>query len=197
MRIFTLQKICVTSCCKGIFAKIVQPQQCCKADATHTTSNGTFLCIETIRKDPLVTCQMQSFVFIGIIGFLKNSHIIRPALVKILIFIRVHRIHFQTDDLEVFSSGLAGFPDVFHVGFCTAFSRKYQDLLQASLSDSFHFPLDLFFVETCAPDFIMAVESTINAVVLAVVGNVDRCEHTHAVTEIFLFFLLRFLRHFL
>ena len=60
---------------------------------------------------------------------------------------------------------------------------KYQDLLQASLSDSFHFPLDLFFVETRAPDFIMAVESTINAVVLAVVGNVDRREHAHAVTK--------------
>ena len=128
---------------------------------------------------------MQSFVFIRIIGLLENCHIICAAFVKICVLIRIHRIHLKADHLEIFSRDLTGFSDVLHIGFGFALSGKDQDLLQTSLGDRCHFLLDLFFVQLCTADLIVAVKSTVDAVILTVVCNVDRCEHTDAVSEMF------------
>ena len=94
-----------------------------------------------------MACQMQGFVFIRIIGLLENSYIICTAFVKICILIRIHRIHFKTYHLEIFPGNLAGFSDIFYIGFGFAFTGKDQDFLKAGFCNSCHFLLNLFLIQ--------------------------------------------------
>ena len=87
MRVFSLEKISMVSGCKSIFSEVIQAKQSAKADTTHSTHQCTFLCINTIREDPLMAGKMQGFVFIGIIGFLENGYIVCTTFMKICILI--------------------------------------------------------------------------------------------------------------
>ena len=132
-----------------------------------------------------MACQMQGFVFIRIIGLLENSYIICTAFVKICILIRIHRIHFKTYHLEIFPGNLAGFSDIFYIGFGFAFTGKDQDFLKAGFCNSCHFLLNLFLIQLCTADLVVAVKSTVNTVIFAVICNVDRCKHTDTVSKMF------------
>ena len=132
-----------------------------------------------------MACQMQGFVLIRIIGLLENGHIICTAFVKICILIRVHRIHFKAYYLEIFPGNLAGFSDIFYIGFGFAFTGKDQDFLKAGFCNSCHFLLNLFLIQLCTADLVVAVKSTVNTVIFAVVCNVDRCKHTDTVSKMF------------
>ena len=183
MRIFPLKQISMIACCESVLAEVIQTQQCGKTNTTHTAFQGTFLSVQTVRENPLVSCQMQGFVFIRIVCFLENRYIIGAAFMEICVFVGVDRIDFQTDDFEIFLCNFAGFPDVLYCGFAAAFSGKNQDFPQSCFGDGCHFFIDFFFVQLGTVDFIMAVETAVNAVVFAVVGNVDRCEHVYTVTK--------------
>ena len=87
--IFLLQKPGVHACGKGILPEIVKPQQGAEAHAPHAAHQGPLLGIDAVGENPLVPGQMEGLVFIRIIGFLEHGHIIRPALVKISVFIGV------------------------------------------------------------------------------------------------------------
>ena len=132
-----------------------------------------------------MACQMQGFVLIRIIGLLENGHIICTAFVKICILIRVHRIHFKAYYLEIFPGDLAGFSDIFHIGLGFTLTGKDQDLLKAGLGNGCHLLLNLFLVQLCTADLVVAVKSTVNTVIFAVVCNVDRCKHTDTVSKMF------------
>ena len=132
-----------------------------------------------------MTCQMQGFVFIGIIGLLENSYIICAAFMKICVLIRIHRIHLKTDYLEIFSSDLTGLSDIFYIRFRFALSGEDQDLLESGFCNGCHFLLDLVCIQLCTADLVVAVKSTVNTVVLTVICNVDRCKHADTVSEMF------------
>ena len=183
--ILSLQKICVVSCRKSILAEIIQSQKSRKTNPSHATLQCTLLGIQSVWENPLMSCQMQSFILVRIISLLENRHIICAAFMKICIFIGIHRINLKADHLEIFSRDLTGFSDVLHIGFGFALAGKDQDLLQTSLGDRCHFLLDLFFVQLCAADLVVAVKSTVNTVVLTVVCNVDRCKHADTVPKMF------------
>ena len=87
MRVFSLEKISMVSGCKSIFSEIIQAKQGTKADTTHSAHQCTFLCIYTIREDPLMPGKMQGFVFVGIVSFLENGYIVCTAFVEICILI--------------------------------------------------------------------------------------------------------------
>ena len=65
MRVFSLEKISMVSGCKSIFSEIIQAKQGTKADTTHSAHQCTFLCIYTIREDPLMPGKMQGCKFPG------------------------------------------------------------------------------------------------------------------------------------
>ena len=126
-----------------------------------------------------MACQMQGFVFIRIIGLLENSYIICTAFVKICILIRIHRIHFKTYHLEIFPGNLAGFSDIFYIGFGFAFTGKDQDFLKAGFCNSCHFLLNLFLIQLCTADLVVAVKSTVNTVIFAM-NAYDNDKYTEA-----------------
>ena len=57
---------------------------------------------------------MQRFVFIRIIGLLKDGDVIGTAGMQISILIGVDRINFQTDDFKIFLCDLACLSNIFH-----------------------------------------------------------------------------------
>ena len=67
---------------------------------------------------------MECFIFIGIVCFLENGHIVGAAFMEICVFVGVDRIDFQTDDFEIFLCDFAGFPNVLYCGFAAAFTGK-------------------------------------------------------------------------
>ena len=171
--------------CVCIPAKIRQPQQGPEANAPHAAHEGPFLGVETVRKTPFMSGQMQGFVLTGIIGFLENRYIVSPASVQKGIFIRIQGIDFQPDDLKVVPCNLAGLPNVGDCGMAAAFACKYQDFLQAGCCNGLHFLLNLFRVKHGTPDLVLTVKPTVNTVVFAVIGNIDGCEHLDGVAKMF------------
>ena len=50
-----------------------------EADAAHFAAQCALLCVKTVGKYTLMTCQMQLCVFILVICFLENSYVIYAA----------------------------------------------------------------------------------------------------------------------
>ena len=130
-----------------------------------------------------MSCQMQCLILIRIIGLLKNSYIICAAFVKICVLIRIHRIYLKADYLEIFPGNLTGLSDIFYIGFGFALTGKDQDLLKSGFCNGCHFFFDLICIQLCTADFVMTVKSAVNAVVLTVVCNIDRCKHADTVSK--------------
>ena len=117
---------------------------------------------------------MKRFVFVRIVGFLEHRHIVSPALVEIFVFIGIYGVDLQTNHAEIFSCQLTGFTDVLYVALPTAFPGKDQDFLHAGVSNDLHFMLDLGHIQLHALDVVIAVEAAVNAVVFAIIGDVQR-----------------------
>ena len=183
MRIFPLQQISMVTGGKCVFAKIVQSKQCGKSDSAHAAHQSALLGIDTIWENTFMTGQMQRFVFVRIISFLKNGYIICAAGMQIGILIRIYRIDFETDDTEIFFCNLACFTYIFHGGHGRTFSGKNQNFLQTGGGDGGHFFLNLFRCQAGTVDLIVTVETAVNAVIFTVVGNIDRCEHIDTVAK--------------
>ena len=112
--IFFLQIPCMHAGGKGVLAEVVQSKQRAESHAAHSASQRPFLGIQAIWKDPLMPCQMQRLIFIRMIGFLKDRHIVCSAFMKIRIILRIHRIDFQADDPKIFPRNLTCLSDILH-----------------------------------------------------------------------------------
>ena len=117
---------------------------------------------------------MESFIFVGMIGFLKNCYIISAALVKIGIILTVHRINLQANNPEIFPSNLAGFSNVFHCGFLTAFPSENQDFLKSALGNGCHFLVNFLIGKLGSTNVVVTVKATVDAEVFTVISNIDR-----------------------
>ena len=80
---------------------------------------------------------------------------------------------------------LTGLSNVFDGGLGTAFAGKNQDFLQAGGGDGCHLFFDFFRGQLRPADFVVAVETAVNAVVFTVVCDIDWGEHIYAVSEMF------------
>ena len=127
--------------------------------------------------------QMERLVFVGIVRLLKYRHVIRSALMKVTVFVRVHGIDLQAYHLEIFSGCLTGFTDIFHVGSFPALAGEDQDLLQTGFCDGFHLFLDTRLIQLGPFNLVVAVESAVYTVIFAIIGNVQRREQIDAVPE--------------
>lgn len=64
--------------------------------------------------------------------------------------------------------------NIFRTGNRAAFARQQQHLTHSGFGDVLHFRLNFLCVQLAASDGIFAVETAVNALVLAVVGNIQR-----------------------
>ena len=113
------------------------------------------------------------------------------------IFVGVQWIDFQPHDAEVFARQRAGLADVGNGGHRTAFACQKQDFLQSGRGDRLHLTLNLLRVQLRAADFVVAVEAAVDAVVFAVIRDIQRGKQLNPVAEMLAGFLLRALRDLL
>ena len=114
---------------KRILAEIVQSQKGAEANSPHSSHNSSFLSIKPVGEDPLMSGQVEGFVFVGIVGFLKYRNVVCAALVKVGVFLGIHGINLKTDDPEIIPGDFTGFSNVFYRGFAAAFSCENQNFL--------------------------------------------------------------------
>ena len=141
--------------------------------------------------------QMQSFVFIGVIGFLKYSDIICTAFMQITIFVGIYRIDFKTDHAEILSCKFTCLTNVFYITFCPAFSSKNQDFFHTRISNYFHLMGNLFHIKLHTINMVITVKSTVHAIILTIVCNIKRCKQIYCISKMFTCLYFRFLRHLL
>ena len=132
-----------------------------------------------------MTCKVQSLIFIRVICLLKNSNVVSSALAKISILIAIHRIDLDTYILKVLLRNLTSLAYVFNIRSLTTLTRQNENLFKPCVCNCLHLLMDFFHCKLCSFDFVMAVETTVNTVVLTVVGNVYRREKICRISEVF------------
>ena len=109
----------------------------------------------------------------------------------------IHRVDFEADVAEVLARELAGLTDVGNAALLLALARQHEDFLHAALGDNLHLVLDLVLAELQTVDVVVAVEAAVDAVVLAVIGDVEWREEVDRVAEVTARLAARALRHLL
>ena len=197
VRILALEQIGVHAGREGILAEVGQTEQRREADAAHAAHDGALLRVQTVRENALVAAEMQGFVLLIVIGLLEYGDVVHAAFMQISVLVHVQRIDLDADDAEILARQLDRLADVGHRRHGAALAGQHQNLLQAGLRDGLELLLDLVHVEFSAADLVVAVEAAVNAVVFAVICDVERREHLHRVAEMLARFHLRTLRHLL
>ena len=131
-----------------------------------------------------MSLEVQLLVLLHVVRLLEHGHVVRAAFAQVAVLVRVHRVHFEPHEAEVLPRELAGVADVLHAAHAAALAREEENLLHPRLRDDLHFALDLSLVELHAPDGVVAVEAAVDAVVLAVVRDVEGREDVHRVAEV-------------
>ena len=172
MRIFSLKKICMKSGCQRILPKIRKTQKGRKCHTSHASFQRSLLRIKPIRPYSFMPHQMKRFIFIRIIGLLKNSHIICTALMQVCILLCIYRINFQSYHAEIFPCQSAGFTDIFHITLAAAFSCQDQNFFHSAVCDHLHLFFNLFHRKLHPIDMVVAVKTTVNTVVFTIIRNI-------------------------
>ena len=168
---------------EGVLSEIRKSEERGESDSPHPPAKRPFLSVETVRPDALVSEKMERLVFDGIVGFLKDRHVVGAAFVEICVFVGIDRIDFQSDVSEILTRKSAGFSDIFDVAFLPALAGQDQDFFHTAVGDDLHFMLDLLEGQLHAANRIVTVEAAVNAVVAAVIGDIQRCEQIDRIAE--------------
>ena len=141
--------------------------------------------------------EVQRLVLLDVVCLLKDGDVVGAALVQVTVVGDVHRIDLEADVAEVLARELAGFADVGDAALLLALARQHENLLHAALGDDLHLVLDLLLAELQPVDVVVAVEAAVDAVILAVVGDVERREEVDRVAEVAARLAARALGHLL
>ena len=171
------------SCSQGVLPEIGKSQQRGKRHPSHTAHQRPLLGFEPVRPYPFVTHQVECLVLVGIVCLLKNRHVVSSAFMEISVFVGIDRIDLKPYHPEVFPGHLAGFADVFHVAHAATLAGEYEYFLHPRVGDYLHLVLYLLRSQPHPVYIVITVESTVDAVILTVVGYVKRCEQIHVVAE--------------
>ena len=114
---------------------------------------------------------------------------------QISVLIHVERINLDADDTEILARQLNGLADVGYRRHGTALAGQNEDFLQTGLRDGLQFLLDLVHIQLGTTNLVMTVETAVNAVIFAVIGDIQRREHLHRVAEMLARFRLCALCH--
>ena len=178
-----------------VLSEVRQSQQYAESDTTHTAHESTLLRTDTVGETALCTGEVHFAVPLQIVGFLKDRDEIGTAVPQHGVLVGVHGIDFQSDGGEVLLGDSYCLSDVLRSGNAAALSGEQQNLPHAGGGDVFHLGFDFLGVQLAAGDGILAVESAVDALVFAIVGDVQRCENQHVVAEVLLPFCLGTLCH--
>ena len=128
--------------------------------------------------------KVQGFIFVRVVGLLEDRHVVDAALVQIPVFVHIDRVDFDPDVAKIPAGDFDSFADVADIGVFAALAGQQEDLLHAGLRDDLHFVLDLLEGELFAADVVVTVETAVNTVVLAVIGNVDGGKNIDRVSKV-------------
>ena len=126
---------------------------------------------------------MQRFVFRRVVRFLEYRNVVGAAFVEVFVIVGVDRVDFHADDPEILAGDLDGVSDVLNVRHLRAFAGQHEDFFDAGVGDVLAFAVELFVVQAGPLDFIVGVEAAVDAVVVAVVGKINRREDGNVGTE--------------
>ena len=140
--------------------------------------------------------QVERFVLVGIVRFLEDGDVVGAAFVEVGIVLGVGRIDFHVDDPEVLTSDFDGVADVFDVAHLGTFTGQHDDFFDARVGDVFAFLMELFVVQAGPFYFIVRVKAAVDAVVVAVVGKINRGHDGNVVAEVTARDQMGFLGHF-
>ena len=140
--------------------------------------------------------QVERFVFVGIVRFLEYSDIVGAAFVEIGIVLGVGRVYFHVDDTEVLASDFDGVADVLDVAHLRTFTGQHDDFFNARVGDILAFLVKFLIVQTGPFYFVVRVESAVDAVIVAVVGKINRRHDGNVVAEVAARDQMGFLSHF-
>ena len=197
MRILALQQVRVQTGRKRVLSEVGQTEQRRKADTAHAAHQCTLLRIQAVRENALVTAEVQGFVLLVVIGLLKYGNVVHTALMQISVLIHVERINLDADDTEILARQLNGLADVGYRRHGTALTGQNEDFLQTGFRDGLQLLLDLVHIQLGTANLVVTVETAVNAVIFAVIGDIQRREHLHRVAEMLARFGLCALRHLL
>ena len=183
VRVFALDQPGVHTGRESVLAEIIQTQKGRETNTAHATHKRALLGIDAVRENPLVAGQMQGLVFVRIVSLLEYGHIVRTAFMQISVLIRIHGIDFHANYLKILAGNLAGLADVFDSRLAAALTGQNQDLLQTGLGNRSHLLIDLFRIQHSPLDFVVAVKSAVDAVILAVIGYIQRREDIYGISE--------------
>ena len=128
--------------------------------------------------------QMEGSILVGIVCFLEDRDIVGATFVEIFIVFRIDRIDFHVDDPEVLAGDLDGVADIFDVAHLRAFTGEHDDFFDARVGDVLTFAVEFFVGQAGALDLVVRIEAAVDAVVIAVVGEVDRRHDGDVVAEV-------------
>lgn len=194
---FLLSELDVQAGGESVFSEIVgEPQERTKASAAETAHEGTFLRVETVWQAALVTAEMDFGVFCRIVGFLENSDEIGATFVEIFVVGDIGWIDLDADGGEALSGELDGFADPLDAAHALGFAGEDEDILQAGGGDGVEFFHEIVVGKGAAFDLIGAVETAVDAAIVAVIGDVQWREEGDAVAKTRAGDGLSFLCHF-
>ena len=139
---------------------------------------------------------MKRFIFVGIISFLKNSHIVCTTFMQISVILCIARINFKTHISEIFFGKTAGIADIGNAALWFALARQHQNFFNAGIGNNLHFMLNFFHGKLFSVNIVIAVKTAVNTVIFTVICNIQRCENVGRITEVVTRFTLGTLCHF-
>ena len=168
---------------EGVFAEVGKAEQGRETDAAHAAHEGAFLRLEAVRPDALMPHEMQGLVLFEVVRLLKDRDIVGAAFMQIGIVLDIHRVDLKADIAEVLAREFTGLADVLDAALRLALARQHEDFLHAAVGDDFHLVLDFLGIELQAVNVIIAVEAAVDAVILAVVRDVERRKKIDRIAE--------------
>ena len=182
---------------KCVLTEVRKSQERRCGDSSHSAHKRTFLRLEAVREYSLVSHKVKLFVAVTVVSLLEYSNVVYSALMEIAVVLGIHRVYLNANHAEVLPGKLASLTDVLDAAFCVALAGENEDLLHSAVSDDLHFMLYLLHVQLHAADIIIAVEAAVNAVVLAIIGDIQRSEQVDRIAEMLLSLKTCLLRHLL
>ena len=140
---------------------------------------------------------MKRLVLIRVVGLLEDRHIVHTTLVQIPVLIDIDRIDLNPDIFKILFGDLYCLANIMNIGICPAFACEYQNLFHSGLRDNLYLMLNFFKRQFFPADIVVTVKSTVNAVVLTIIGDVEWCKNIYRISKMIFRDLLRFSRHLL
>ena len=140
--------------------------------------------------------QVKGSVLVGIVRFLEDRDVVGATFVEIFVVFRIDRVDFHVDDPEILAGNLDGVADVFDIAHLRAFAGEHDDFFDTRIGDVLTFAVEFFVRQAGALDLVVRVEAAVDAVVIAVVGEIDRRQDGDVVAEMAPRDQMGFLGHF-